>query len=160
MWNVPITFIFTFSFNSHDEFVKFILLAPFCRYENRGSGRLLLPAQGHAACGPLASSQALSPPRTPHTVFSPTASPGLLPEDDVTEQLVLGQIHCGASPLRHVLIRTRSAGMGHNLASDNWGHPLGGGLSAQLLQKLCMLSKHSEVGLDGGANDRWMNIQT
>lgn len=54
------------------------------------------------------------------TLFSLTASPGLHPEDDVTKQLVLGQIHCGASRSRHVPIRTCSARMGHRLASGNW----------------------------------------
>ena len=118
----------------------------------------MLPAQGPAACGPPTVSQASSPPRTSHTVFSHTASLGLLPEDDVTEQLVLGQIHRGASLPGHMLIRTCSAGMGHSPVSG--GPPLRAGLSAQLLQKPCMLSKPSEVGLDGGANDRWTNIRT
>ena len=118
----------------------------------------MLPAQGPVACGPPTVSQATSPPRTSHTVFSHTASPGLLPEDDVTEQLVLGQIHCGASLPGHTLIRTHSAGMGHSPVSG--GHPLRAGLSAQLSQKLRVLSKPSEVGLDGGANDRGTNIRT
>lgn len=139
-------------------FVRFTLLAPFCRHENRGPGRLCYLPRVLQPVVPPAVSQASSPPRTSHTVFSHTASLGLLPEDDVTEQLVSGQIHCGASLLGHTLIRTCSAGMGHSPVSG--GHPLRAGPSAQLLQKLCMLSKSSEVDLDGGANRGWTNIRT
>lgn len=98
----------------------------------------MLPAQGPAACGPPTVSQASSPPRTSRAVFSHTASLGLLPEDDVTEQLVLGQMHCGASLPGHTLIRTCSAGMGHSPVSG--GHPLRAGLSVQLLQKPCKVN--------------------
>lgn len=63
----------------------------------------------------------------------------------------------GITPGAHA-DKTHSAGMGHSPVSG--GHHLRAGLSAQLSQKLCVLSKPSEVGLDGGANDRWMKIRT